>query len=247
MERKEIMIDYLSYDIELYDDLPAENPDLKIIKPSTAAICTNLEDCRFFDDDPYIKKETAQRLVEVMLDYYDNGIIPLGWNTLSFDFQLLGYYSGLVEQCGKLALNSVDMMFLVVCHKGYFLSLNKALAGANIESKLHEVSLNDNTTFASMDGSKAPLLWRNKEFSAVRSYLRVDVEQPLKLARHTESTGFIRWTSNSGKANSLKTDMLTVKEALKLPLPDTSWMKAVKPREEFYNWIPKNILEQELG
>ena len=120
------------------------------------------------------------------------------------------------------------------------------MKGANIESKLHNVTLNDKTNFAQMDGSKAPLLYRNKEFSAVREYLRVDVEQPLKLAYHIENTGYIRWTSNSGKPNSLKTEMLTVKEALKLPLPDVSWMKAVKPREDFYSWIPKDVLEKEL-
>lgn len=240
------MRDYVSYDIELFDDLPEGSPDLKTIKPSVAALCTNYEDCRFFGDDPYMQKSTAQKLVEVMLDYLDNGYVPLGWNSLSFDFQLLGHHSGLLEQCGKLALNSVDMMFLVVCHKGFFLGLDKALKGANIESKLHTVTLNDNTTFSSMGGEKAPMLWRSKEFSAVRDYLKVDVEQPLKLARHIENTGYIRWTSNSGKPNSLKTEMLTVKEALKLPVPDTSWMKDVKKREDFYSWIPTDILTEEL-
>ena len=239
------MREYLSYDIELFDDLPEGDADLKLIKPSVAAICTNYEDCKFFGDDPYMQKSTAQKLVEVMMDYLDNGYVPLGWNTLSFDFQLLGHHSGLLEQCGKLALNSVDMMFLVVCHKGFFLSLDKALKGASIESKLHSVELNDRTVFSEMNGAKAPLLWRNKEFSAIREYLKVDVEQPLKLARHIENTGYIRWTSNSGKVNSLKTDMLTVKEALKLPLPNISWMSEPKPREEFYNWVPENILKLE--
>jgi hypothetical protein len=240
------MTDYLSYDIELYDELPQENPDLKIIKPSVAATCTDFDDCYFYDDDPFMTIPTANLLVDSMLNYQDNGYKVLTWNGLSFDLQLLGYYSGRLEDCGKIALNHVDMMFLVVCHKGFFLGLDKALAGAKIETKIHSVELNDNTVFSEMNGSKAPLLWRNKEFSAVRTYLRGDVEQPLKLARHIETAGYIRWISNSGKLNSLKTDMLTVKEALKLPLPDTSWMSAPKPREEFYNWIPENILKQEL-
>lgn len=240
------MREYVSYDIELFDDLLEGDADLKLIKPSVAAICTNYEDCKFFDDDPMMSVVTANRLVDEMLEYQNKGYNILTWNGLSFDLQLLGHYANRLEDCGRIALRHVDMMFLVVCHKGYFLSLDKALKGANIQSKLHNVTLNDNTTFASMGGDKAPLLWRNKEFSAVREYLKVDVEQPLKLARHIENFGYIRWTSNSGKAQSLRTNMLTVKEALQLPVPDTSWMKNVKKREEFYNWIPKSVLEQEL-
>ncbi len=241
------MTEYFSFDIEINDEFPeGENrPDLSLIKPSTAAYCTNYDDCKFFDDEPYMSKATAQRLVESMMDMLDNGLVPLGWNTTSFDFQLLGHYSGLLEQCGKLALCGVDMMYLVICHKGYMLSLEKALIGANIETKLHNVTLNDGTNLAGMSGAKAPELWRNKEFSAVRDYLRVDVEQPLKLGYHIEKTKTIRWTSNSGKLNSFRTDMLTVKNAFHLPPVDTSWMKDPKNRMDFIDWIPKNILESE--
>ncbi len=237
---------YQSYDIEIVNEFPeGEQPDLRTTIPSVAAICTNYENCQFFYDDPYMTKKTAQRLVEVMSDNLDNGIIPLTWNGLSFDFQLLAYYSDLLEQCGKLALNHVDMMFLVVAHKGFYLSLNKALVGANIQGKLHDVMLNDGKIFNSMDGSKAPLLWRNKEFSAVKEYLRVDVEQPLKLAEHIEKTKTIQWISGSGKIRKCFTDMLTVKEALKLPVPDTAWMANVKYRPEYYSWIPESVLKSE--
>lgn len=239
------MREYVSYDIELFDDLPEGDVDLKLLKPSVAAICTNYEDCKFFDDDPMMNVATANKLVDEMLEYQSKGYNILTWNGLSFDLQLLGHYASRLDDCGRIALSHVDMMFLVVCHKGFFLGLDKALKGANIESKRHTVELNDRTVFSEMNGSKAPLLWRNKEFSAVREYLKVDVEQPLKLARHIENTGQIRWTSNSGKANSLRTEMLTVKEALKLPLPNTSWMSDPKPREEFYNWIPMEILKSE--
>lgn len=242
---KFIMNQYLSFDIELYNEFPDnEQPDLKTTVPSTAAICTNMEDCQFFDDNPYVTKETAQRLVRTMMDYKDKGFILTGWNILGFDLPLLGHYSGLLEECGRLALNSVDMMFLVVAHKGFFLSLNKALKGAKIEAKLHSVTLNDKTEF-SMDGSKAPLLWRSKEFSAVRQYLRVDVEQPLKLAYHIDKEKVIKWVSDSGKNNTCFTEMLTVKEALRLPPPNTSWQTNPKLRSEYYSWIPDNVLVEE--
>lgn len=238
------MRQYLSYDIEIYNDMK-DGQDLSTITPSVAAFCTTPDDVAYFEGDPCMSKETAQRLVKEMQQKVENGFTIFTWNGLSFDFHLLGLYSEMIEECGRLALNHVDGMFLVVCHKGFPLSLDKALVGANIETKLHNVELNDHTNFSQMDGSKAPVLWRQKEFSAVKEYLRYDVIQPLKFANYLEKEKYIRWISNSGKKNFLKTDMLTVKEALKLPEPDTSWMSDPKPRSEFYKWIPEKILREE--
>jgi hypothetical protein len=204
-----------------------------------------MEDEEFYEDNPLMTVETAKKLVIRMMTKYNEGYIPFTWNGASFDWNLLAQYSGMVEECGRLCLNHVDGMFLVVAHKGFMLGLDKALVGANIQGKLHNVQLNDGTTLSNMDGSRAPELWQNKEFSAVKDYLRVDIQAPLKLAYHIENTKTIRWTSNSGKINKVFTDMLTVKEALKLPLPDTSWMQSVKPREDFYSWVPESVLKSE--
>lgn len=240
------MDNFLSFDIEITNELPeGEDQDLSLIIPSTAAICTDYIDCKYFDNDPHMTVETANKLVDEMLQYQRDDYKVLTWNGLSFDLQLLGLYSGRIDDCARIALNHVDMMFLVVCQKGFWLGLDKALQGAKIEGKLHSVTLNDGKEYNQMSGKSAPILWRNKEFSAVRTYLRVDIEQPLKLARYIEETGYIRWIANSGKLNLLKTDLFTVKEALKLPLVDTSWMKSPKPREHFYKWIPEHILKEE--
>ena len=135
-------MNYLSYDIEIYEDLvDGQQVDLKKITPSVAAVCTNENDVQFFYDEPFMSKITAQRLVEVISDYYDNGYIPFTWNGLSFDFPLLGYYSGMIDQCAHLALNSVDAMFMVVANKGHNLGLDTALIGAGLETKTHHVKL----------------------------------------------------------------------------------------------------------
>src|SRR5258706_3075981 len=220
------MNQYVSYDIELFEQMEDGNNDLSKLIPSTAALCTNYEDITYYDNDPHMTKETANKLVDTMLEWHRKEYKVLTWNGLSFDLQLLGLYADRIEDCGRIALNHYDMMFLVVAHKGFFLGLDKALVGANIQGKLHDVVLNDNSTFSQMEGSKAPMLWKNKEFSAVREYLRVDVESPLKLAYYIEKEKQIKWTSNAGKINRCFTDMLTVKECLKLPLPDTSWQKS---------------------
>lgn len=237
--------DYLSFDIELYSELPEGNFDMKSLIPSVAAIATNYEDIEYFENDPYMSIDTANQLVDKMLQFDKEGYKLLTWNGCSFDLNLLSQYSGRVEDCGRLALNHYDMMLLVVCNKGYPLSLDKALLGANIQGKLHNVILNDKSLFSEMTGRSAPILWRNKEFSAVKEYLRVDVEAPLKLARHIEYTKCIKWISNTGKNMNCFTDMLTVKECLSLPKIDTSWMKDPKAREDFYSWIPKIVLQSE--
>lgn len=238
--------EFISYDIEIYEDLPeGENIDLSKITPSVAAFCTDYENIHYYEDSPYMTKETACKLVADLQKKVSEGLTLFTWNGTHFDLQLLGLYSGMVEECGRLALNHVDGMFLVVSQKGFYLGLDKALIGAKMETKLHEVRLNDKTKFSEMNGSKAPMLWRSGEYSAVKEYLKYDVIQPLKLANHIQSTGYIRWKSNSGKENFLKTKMLTVKECLKLDLPDTSWMTSAPKREDFYKWIPKKILKEE--
>ena len=236
----------LSYDIEIYDELIDGNgeKDFSKIRPSVAAICTDEHDVQYFEDDPYMSKETAVKLVNSIMNYHKQGIVSLTWNGLSFDYALLGQYSGMIEECGELALNHYDMMLWVTFRKGFYLGLDKALTGAKLETKRHVVKLNDGTELTDMSGAKAPELWRMKEFSAVKYYLEGDVIQPLKLVDAIQKNNGIRWFSNTGKLNFCNTKMETVKELFKLPVPDTSWMtNPPKSRKEFVSWIPKNVLE----
>lgn len=237
------MTKWLSFDIEIYNDLEDGQKLDFSITPSVAALASSEIDVQYFYDTPFMSKETAQGLVYVMLEAQKNGYIIFTWNGLSFDFPLLGMYSGMMEECGELAWNSVDGMFLVVCHKGYPLGLDAALTGAGLESKVHSVILNDKTVFSEMNGKEAPRLWRAGEYQAVVDYLRGDVVQPLKLAEWIESHHRVSWTSRSNRFQTFSTEMLTVRECMNLPLPDVSWMSNPKPREEYYSWIPNEVLE----
>ena len=235
----------LSYDIEIYNNFPEnEEVDLHKIIPSVAAIGTNESDVQFFYDDPYMSIETSKKLVNAMIDYYKRGFIPWGWNICGFDLKLLGYYSGMVEECAELALNGIDGMLLITFNKGYFLGLDTALVGANLETKLHHVKLNDGSMLDDMSGAKAPELWRNGEFQAVMDYLYVDVVGPIKLSFAIEKNKGIKWTSKKGNPMYVQTPLTQVKDLFKLPLPDTAWMSDPKPRSMFVDWIPENILHK---
>jgi len=241
-------VGFASYDIEIVEDLPeGETVDLRKITPSIGAIATSVSDVEFFYDLPYMTKETGVRLVNRMMKLYRQGYIPFGWNSLSFDFQLIAHYTGMYEECATLALNGYDPMFMVVAIKGYYLGLNKVLIGANIAEKVHNVQLKDGTNFANMSGASAPLLWRSGEIEAVKEYLHGDVVQPYKLALDIEHRERMDWTSATSKKLFVRSPLLTVKECLKLPVPDVSWMSKPKHRHEYYSWIPLEILRKEIG
>lgn len=237
---------YVSYDIEIYDDLvDGQTPDLKTIRPSVAAICASKEDLRYFYDIPFMTKEKAIILVNCLTSSIKDGLIPFTWNGTAFDWPLLAYYSGMIDECSELALNSVDGMLLVTFNKGFFLSLDAALLGAGLETKTHSVTLNNGLVFSEMSGKLAPKMWRDGEYEAVKTYLAGDVFRPLELVSAIEKNRGIRWTSRAGKANFLMTGLTQVKDLFKLPLPDCSWMSIQpKPRFEFVEWIPKEILEK---
>ena len=233
----------LSYDIEIYNEIP-ENGDLHEVIPSVAAIGTTENDVQFFYDEPYMTKKTSKVLVNKMMDYYKDGYLPWGWNTVSFDFRLLAYYSGMIEECSILALEGIDGMLHITFNKGYYLVLDTALIGAKLETKLHHVQLKDGTMLDGMSGMLAPKMWRDGEIQAVMDYLRVDIVQPLKLVFAIEQNKGIKWTSKAGKPMFVGTKLMPTKDLFKLPEPDTSWMDSPKLRKDFVNWIPKEILKK---
>jgi hypothetical protein len=235
----------LSYDIEIFNDLvEGEEVDYHAIIPSVAAFCTNENDVQYFYDKPYMTKETACRMINAMIAYYKQGFIPFAWNGTSFDLRVLAYYSGMIEECAKLALFGIDGMLLVTFNRGHYLGLDTALIGAGLETKTHHVKLNDGSEILDMSGAKAPEMWRSGEYDAVMMYLRGDVVQPLKLAEIIENKKKICWSSKSGKPMSVATDMELVKNLFKLPEPDTSWMDKTPTRKQFVDWMPKEILEK---
>jgi hypothetical protein len=234
---------FLSFDIELCSELPDGEKNFSEMIPSIAAITTNKYDLEYFYDIPFMSKETAKGLVLAMTYYQKQGILPFTWNGTAFDWPLLAQYSGLINECAELALNGVDGMLLVTFNKGYFLSLDAALIGAGLETKQHSVKLNNGLEF-SMNGRDAPRLWRDGEYEAVKKYLEGDVFRPLELIDAIQRNGGIKWISKTGRNMFQATPLTPVKDLFSLPSPDVSWMSDPKPRKEFVNWMPKEILDE---
>lgn len=171
-------------------------------------------------------RQDAQAFVEQLCALADSGYTLLSWNGLSFDFPVLASASGMHEVCAKLALRHVDIMFHVVCVRGHYLGLDKAARGMGLAGKPEGLS-----------GALVPELWLNGERGRVLDYLSQDVRALMALARAIEDRGGLRWISNSGRENFIEMErLLTVEEALALPLPDTSWMTDPPDRKKLAAW-----------
>ena len=156
------------------------------------------------------------------------GYTLVTWNGLGFDFDVLAEESGMLEECADLALNHVDMMFQVLCKRGHPLALDTAAKGMGLEGKTE-----------GMDGLKAVRMWRDGEREEVIQYCMQDVRATLDILLASQEAGSLKWVSKSDRNQSLTlmTGWLTVRQALKLPRPNTSWMDDPKSREEFTQWL----------
>lgn len=230
----------ISFDIEISKLLPVNVDNLFDHAPlgiSCAAVAS--DEVKFWQGVPQLSKEENQKMVRDLMEYAAAGYTFVTWNGCGFDFRLLAEESGMFEECGDLALNHVDLMLLVTFKKGWFLGLDKALNGAGIAGKVHELELKNGEILRDMSGALAPKLWSDGEHDAVLTYLRGDVEQTLALAKNVQQTRKIRWTSGRGKPQSVSVPkLLTVRECFDIREPDTSWMSNAPQREDFVRWIP---------
>jgi hypothetical protein len=158
----------------------------------------------------------------------EKGAVPLSWNGLAFDFDILAEESGLPDECRRLARQHVDMMFQVVCERGFPVSLQSAAIGLGIQGKLDGVS-----------GLEAPGLWKQGEYDTVMQYVAQDVRVTLEVALVSEQRRAFAWRTQKGSISKmpLPHGWLTVDDAADLPLPDTSWMTSPPSRDSYLSWL----------
>ena len=125
-------------------------------------------------------------------------------------------------------MNHIDPMFHIFCELGYPVSLEKAAAGCRIPGKT-----------AGMAGFMAPQMWANGQHQAVLDYVTQDVRLALDVAVQSEQRRSFQWITQKGKLSKmpLSRGWLTVRDALRLPEPDTSWMTSPIPRRHFTGWL----------
>jgi hypothetical protein len=231
----DIMTKYLAFDIEIAKEIPEGETDWKAHRPlgitcaAAASSDGGLWNWSAQVNNHFVSKMTktkCQALVRRLAFLVEKNYQILTWNGLGFDFDILSEESGMFNECKVLALNHIDMMFHFFCSKGYPLGLDAAAKGMGLPGKPE-----------GMDGAKAPELWTKGKYHKVLDYVSWDAKNTVALAEAVEDTGRLDWTARSGRPNSWPCKKwLTVKEAMELPEPDTSWMSDPWPRDKFYGW-----------
>lgn len=176
---------------------------------------------------PQMSKGECALLARHLQKRMDEGYVPLTINGLGFDFKHLALESGERDLCVELALNHIDIFFAMFCDKGFGVGMQAMAEGVNIPGKPE-----------GMEGSQAPKLWKAGEYQRVLDYVTQDVRVTAGIYQAITRAGRLQWISKKGRKNSWGCgyEVLTVKQALTLPLPDTSWMDDPWSRDKFYGW-----------
>jgi hypothetical protein len=229
---------FLAFDIETAKLLPERVPDLLSHRPLGIACAAAVDVDRQRETlwhgrdsggfAAQMAREEAQDLVHDLVRFVEDGYTLLTWNGLGFDFNVLAEESGLQSECEHLALAHVDMMFHVLCSRGFPLALDKVAQGMGLPGKP-----------LGMSGSKAPALWASGHQRSVLDYVLGDCRATIAIAHAAEERRGIEWiTMKGGRATmALPQGWLSVDQAMALPLPDTSWMQTPLSRESFTSWI----------
>ena len=229
---------YLAFDIETAKVSPEDGTDWRSSRPlGISCAATLLGDSQELllwhggdraNPNDRMSQQEAAGLVKYLATQIERGFTLLTWNGTGFDLDILAEESGLLQECRRLTLAHVDLMFHAFCQLGHGVGLDAAARGMGLAGKLEGIS-----------GEMAPVLWAEGKREEVLAYVAQDVRATLELARVCETRGELRWVARSGKVRSmaLGDGWLTVGDALELPLPDTSWMDSPWPREKFTGWL----------
>ncbi len=231
---------YLAFDIETAKDVPGDDFNWRLHRPLGISCAATLasdaaQPLLWYGKtlagppEKQMSQEDSQKLVRYLSDMAGGGYKIVTWNGLQFDFDILAEESGDAASCRECALGHADLMFHVFCSLGYPVGLENAAKGMGLPGKP-----------PGMSGSQAPKLWAEGRFKEVLEYVAQDVRITMQVAQIGEERKKFEWMTRKGKKSSmpLKKGWFTVREALKLPEPDTSWMSTPIPRRDFTAWIP---------
>lgn len=230
---------YLAFDIETAKDVPGEDFNWKPHRPlgicCAAALPSDAKEPMVWHGKnpdgtpgPRLSGSDAAHMVQELVRLVEDGYTLLTWNGLGFDFDILSEESDCRDQCRELALNQIDMMFHVFCDRGFPVGLDKAAQALSIPGKP-----------PGMSGILAPQLWSQGRFQDVLDYVAQDVRIALQVALKCEAQRRFEWKTRRGTNStmSLPRGWLSVRDAIRLPEPDISWMDNALPRSNFTQWL----------
>jgi len=228
----------MAFDLEIAKLLPQDAQDLLVHRPlgisCAATLASDQGEPRLWfsrSEAGYLPQMTAtdvQSLVQYLSTAAANDYALFTWNGLGFDLNILAEESQTMgAQCRDLALQHIDMFFHLFCLLGYGLGLDAVAKGLRLPGKQ-----------VGVDGSLVPRMWQSGQYEQVLSYVAQDVRTVIDIAQRVDAVRQVQWTARSGRVNRVPIRRwLTVQEAMRLPEPDTSWMRNPWPRSRFTGWL----------
>lgn len=229
---------FLAFDIETAKLLPEGVTDILEHRPlgvtCAAAVADDLARPLVWhggtagEPSASMTREEVAGLVSDLERRVEEGYTIVTWNGLGFDFDVLGEEANLRDRCASLARGHVDLFFHAFCALGHFIGLQKAAEGMGLSGKT-----------SGMSGARAPELWAAGRRAEVLEYCVQDVRTTLEIARLAEERRRLQWITRNSKLATLDlpSGWLSVEEAARLPLPDTSWMANPPSRDRFTRWF----------
>jgi len=186
---------------------------------------------------PQMSPGECRELTQFLVEMQAEGYTVVTWNGLGFDLPVLAYECGDVishDNLRDLALAHIDVGFSMFCEKGFMVGLDTAARGMGVAGKIE-----------GMHGDLAPVMWKQGKAAQekVLEYVAQDVRATLGVYEAVAESGYLRWISKSGRGCMwvpARKRITTVKEALAMPEPDTSWMSDPWPRSKFSGWMGGN-------
>lgn len=232
-------IAYAAFDLETASEIPGPDFNWRPHRPlgiacAAALPCDASEPIIWYGKNPdgtpadRMSRDEAHNMVARLCEMVGSGYTLVTWNGLGFDFDVLAEEADAFIKCKDLALNHVDMMFHIFCNLGFPVALEKAAHAMGIPGKP-----------PGMSGCLAPQLWAQHRFQDVIDYVAQDVRITLQVAETCEERRSFKWTTRRGTTGfiPLSRGWLTVRDALQLPEPDTSWIPDPLPRQYFMQWL----------
>lgn len=176
----------------------------------------NTSELKCFADDLYLLSQEGYKIVS--------------WNGLQFDFFVL-HLEKPDDMFKTFAMNHIDLMFYILCSKGWPVGLNVVAHGLRLPGKMTD----------GVSGADAPKMWMEgslEDREKVLEYVGQDAKTTLDIVEVASRIESLTWQSKSSRRwQSLPFSKVpTVAECLEIPLPNTSWMDNPLTRESFYDW-----------
>jgi hypothetical protein len=227
----------VAFDIEIANEFDlAPGEDLEKYAPfdiSVAAAATEKGDVKhWFARDAQgvparcIDRAMAHDMLTFLRDAQKKGSLVCAWNGMAFDVRWIGHVADDMKLAAEVALDLYDPMFQFVAKRGFPIGLASVADGLGIvEKKL-------------MAGADAPKEWARGNHQLVIDYVAGDCRMTCDIVTRIIARREIRWRTKKGTISSESMPALRkVRDVMRDPPPDQSWMDKPKPWESWFSWI----------